>query len=91
MSSAPGHPPAHRAPAQPIPARPGPPPAPANDDAPPALADPLVRAALRHFAEHGMAAAQAARERAEGWLRAGNRRVGERWLAIAELLADRPR
>ena len=48
-----------------------------------------MHAALRHFAKHGLAAAQHAREQAVAAARSGDRRTFEWWLEICRAL-DRP-
>lgn len=48
-----------------------------------------MHAALRHFAKHGLAAAQHAREQAVAAARAGDRQTFEWWLEICRAL-DRP-
>lgn len=51
--------------------------------------DALLRAALRHFAEHGMAAASHARRRAEAAFFAGDRNAYRWWLGICRTLDRR--
>lgn len=54
----------------------------ANDNAREPLEDSIVGAALRHFARHGLAAAEHAAARAASALRAGDRHNGLSWLAV---------
>lgn len=49
----------------------------------------LLRAALRHFAEHGLSAAGRARENAERAFFAGDREKYRHWLAICRALDRR--
>jgi hypothetical protein len=49
----------------------------------------VLRATLRHFAEHGLAAAERARENAERAIFAGDRDQYEHWLAICRGLDRR--
>lgn len=61
---------------------------PANDNA----AEPqdlLLRAALRHFADHGLAAAQRARKQAEEAFFNGDREAYRWWLGICRTLDRR--
>lgn len=51
--------------------------------------DALLRAALRHFAEHGLAAASHARARAETAFFAGDRNAYRWWLGICRTLDRR--
>lgn len=51
--------------------------------------DALLNAALRHFAEHGMAAASHARRRAEAAFFAGDRNAYRWWLGICRTLDRR--
>ncbi|MEM8724527.1 MAG: hypothetical protein AAGE86_03300 [Pseudomonadota bacterium] len=51
--------------------------------------DQMLRAALRHFAEHGLGAARAARGRAEAAFFAGDRQSYEWWLGITRTLDRR--
>jgi hypothetical protein len=51
--------------------------------------DALLRAALRHFAEHGMAAASHARRRAEAAFFAGDRNAYRWWLGVCRTLDRR--
>ncbi|KLI63574.1 hypothetical protein AAV99_07360 [Aurantiacibacter marinus] len=61
---------------------------PANDDGDIVGAEHLS-AALRHFAKHGIAAAQNAREQAIAAGRAGDRQTFEWWLEICRALDRR--
>ncbi|MEO0689068.1 MAG: hypothetical protein AAFY51_02085 [Pseudomonadota bacterium] len=62
----------------------------ANDDGPSpvarALNDQILRAALRHFAEHGLGAARAARVQAEAALSAGDTQSFDWWIGITRTL-----
>jgi len=49
----------------------------------------LLKAALRHFAEHGLSAAERARENAETAFFAGNREEYRWWMAICTALDRR--
>lgn len=51
--------------------------------------DALLHAALRHFAEHGLAAASRARKQAETALLAGDRQAYLSWLEICRVLDRR--
>jgi hypothetical protein len=51
--------------------------------------DALLSAALRHFAEHGMAAASHARRRAEAAFFAGDRNAYRWWLGVCRTLDRR--
>jgi hypothetical protein len=62
---------------------------PANDDLPAAPDDAMLRAALRHFADHGLAAAGHARRRAETAFFAGDRNAYRWWLGICRALDRR--
>jgi len=62
---------------------------PANDNGGARTSDAMLHAALRHFAEHGLAAAQRARKQAEAAARAGDRRGYEWWLEICRALDRR--
>ncbi len=53
------------------------------------VADDHMRAALRHFAKHGLAAAHHAREQAVAAARTGDRQSFKWWLEICRAL-DRP-
>lgn len=61
----------------------------ANDNSVAHSDDALLRAALRHFAEHGMAAASHARRRAEAAFFAGDRNAYRWWLGICRTLDSR--
>ena len=71
--------------------RPCPPAANDNGDAPPAVngLDPTMRAALTHFATHGLGAAKEAGRLAEQAHRAGDTEAYEWWLAICRALDRR--
>lgn len=60
----------------------------ANDDGD-VVTQSHMHAALRHFAQHGLAAAQHAREQAVNAASAGDRQTFEWWLEIVRAL-DRP-
>lgn len=62
---------------------------PANDDADGEADDAMLRAALRHFADHGLAAASHARRRAEAAFFAGDRNAYRWWLGICRTLDRR--
>jgi hypothetical protein len=61
----------------------------ANDNALGAPGDKLLKAALRHFAEHGLGAAEQARALAEAAFFAGDREQYRWWLAICRTLDRR--
>jgi hypothetical protein len=61
----------------------------ANDNNAAHADDDLLRAALRHFAEHGMAAASHARRRAEAAFFAGDRNAYRWWLGVCRTLDRR--
>jgi hypothetical protein len=61
----------------------------ANDDDASASDDALLRAALRHFSEHGMAAAGHARRHAEAAFFAGDRNAYRWWLGVCRTLDRR--
>ena len=61
----------------------------ANDNNAAYADDALLRAALRHFAEHGMAAASHARRRAEAAFFAGDRNAYRWWLGVCRTLYRR--
>lgn len=61
----------------------------ANDNVDGLSNDDLLRAALRHFAEHGLAAAEKAREEAERAFFAGDRANYRHWLAVCRALDRR--
>ncbi|MEO0062462.1 MAG: hypothetical protein RLZZ08_1022 [Pseudomonadota bacterium] len=62
---------------------------PANDNGQPAPVDDVLHAALRHFAQHGLAAAQSARAQAELSFFRGDRTEYTRWLGICRALDRR--
>lgn len=62
---------------------------PDNDNDAAASDDALLRASLRHFAEHGLAAAAHARQRAEAAFFAGDRNAYRWWLGICRTLDRR--
>ena len=49
----------------------------------------MLRAALRHFADHGLGAARAAREQAEQAFFAGDRQSYDWWLGVTRALDRR--
>lgn len=59
---------------------------PANDNRGGQPTDAMLHAALRHFAEHGLAAAQRARRQAEAAFFAGDREGYQWWLEICRAL-----
>jgi hypothetical protein len=61
----------------------------ANDNVPALPDDATLRAALRHFAEYGLAAAEQARHRAQGAFFAGDRDAYRWWLDICRTLDRR--
>ncbi|WP_234033057.1 hypothetical protein [Erythrobacter rubeus] len=61
----------------------------ANDNGDTGPADDLMRAALRHFAKHGLGAARAAREQAEDAFFRGDRQAYDWWLGITRTLDKR--
>jgi hypothetical protein len=61
----------------------------ANDNCPDFGEDKLLRAALRHFAAHGLGAAEAARANAERAFFAGDRDQYRWWLGICRMLDRR--
>jgi hypothetical protein len=61
----------------------------ANDNASEQPSDALLHAALRHFAAHGLAAAQHARQQAEAAHAAGDRATYEWWVEICRALDRR--
>jgi hypothetical protein len=61
----------------------------ANDNHALPSEDALLRAALRHFAEHGLAAAAHARGQAEAAFFAGDRNAYRWWLGICRTLDRR--
>ena len=62
---------------------------PANDNGGGRATDAMLHAALRHFAEHGLAAAQRARKQAEAAFFAGDRQGYHWWLEICRALDRR--
>jgi len=62
---------------------------PANDNGAERPSDVMLHAALRHFAEHGMAAAHRARKQAEAAFFAGDRDGYDWWLEICRTLDHR--
>jgi len=62
---------------------------PANDNGGSLASDAMLHAALRHFAAHGMAAAQRARRQAEAAFFAGDRQAYRWWLDICRALDRR--
>ena len=62
---------------------------PANDNGAPRASDAMLHAALRHFAEHGLAAAQRARRQAETAFFADDRQGYLWWLEICRALDRR--
>jgi hypothetical protein len=63
--------------------------APANDNGGERASDAMLHAALRHFAEHGLAAAERARKHAEAAFFAGDRLGYLWWLEICRALDRR--
>ena len=61
----------------------------ANDNHPDLTRNGLLRAALRHFAEHGLGAAELAQRNAEQAFFAGNRKEYRHWLDICRALDRR--
>jgi hypothetical protein len=61
----------------------------ANDNQTELSRDGLLRAALRHFAEHGLGAAEQAQRNAEEAFFAGNRKEYRHWLDICRALDRR--
>jgi hypothetical protein len=62
---------------------------PANDNSGARASDAMLHAALRHFAEHGLAAAHRARRQAEAAFFAGDRQGYQWWLEICRALDRR--
>ena len=62
---------------------------PANDNGGVRASDAMLHAALRHFAEHGLGAARAARKQAEAAFFAGDRQTYDWWLGICRTLDRR--
>jgi hypothetical protein len=58
----------------------------ANDNGASAASDAMLHAALRHFATHGLAAAQRARRQAEAAFFAGDRQGYKWWLEVCRTL-----
>ena len=62
----------------------------ANDNGAPAVSsDQVLKAALRHFAKHGLSAAREARAKAEEAFFAGDRQAYDWWLEITRTLDRR--
>ena len=61
----------------------------ANDNGAGIGGDRLLKAALRHFAEHGLSAAERARDNAEQAFFDGDRQEYQRWMAICTALDRR--
>jgi hypothetical protein len=61
----------------------------ANDNRVNDEGDHMLRAALRHFAQHGLGAARAARVQAEKAFFAGDRQTYDWWIAITRTLDRR--
>lgn len=61
----------------------------ANDDRPIIAGDPILRAAIEHFAAHGLGAAREAHRRAEQARSAGDDAQADRWRAICRMLDRR--
>lgn len=61
----------------------------ANDNGAPGLHDKVIRAALKHFAKHGLGAAEVARGNAERAYFAGDREIYDYWLSICRTLDRR--
>ena len=61
----------------------------ANDNGDAQRHDDLLRDALKHFAQYGMRASEAARDRAESAFFAGDRAAYRRWLGICRTLDRR--
>ena len=62
---------------------------PANDNGGDRPSDAMLHAALRHFAEHGLAAAHRARKQAEAAFFAGDRNAYRWWLGVCRTLDRR--
>ena len=62
---------------------------PANDNGGDRPSDAMLHAALRHFAEHGLAAAHRARKQAEAAFHAGDGQSSRWWLEICRALDRR--
>ncbi len=63
--------------------------APANDNGNQAPGEEIFKASLRHFAEHGLGAARAARAKAQEAFFAGDRQAYDWWLSITRTLDRR--
>ncbi len=63
--------------------------APANDNGNQAPGEEIFKASLRHFAEHGLGAARAARAQAQEAFFAGDRQAYDWWLSITRTLDRR--
>lgn len=61
----------------------------ANDNGVHGTTNLMLNAALRHFAEHGLGAARAAREKAEAAFFAGDRESYDWWLGVCRTLDRR--
>lgn len=61
----------------------------ANDNGANAEHDQMLKAALRHFGEHGLGAARMARQSAEAAFFAGDRKRYDWWLGICRMLDRR--
>ena len=61
----------------------------ANDNAQPFADNAVLRAALRHFAAHGLAAAERARENADSAFFSDDRDAYRHWLSICRALDRR--
>lgn len=61
----------------------------ANDNAQDRSNDLLLRAALKHFAQHGLGAAEQARINAEQAFFSGDRDEHQRWMGICRMLDRR--
>lgn len=62
---------------------------PANDNGPAVVSDPVVIEALRHFARHGLCAAQRARDNAVAAHRSGDLAGYDWWLCVCRTLDRR--
>lgn len=61
----------------------------ANDNGVGPASDRVLKAALRHFADHGLGAAERARENAENAFFAGEREAYRWWMGICRMLDSR--
>lgn len=61
----------------------------ANDNGQPLADNAVLRATLRHFAAHGLNAAAAARDHAEGAWLAGDHAAYRHWMAVCRMLDRR--